>query len=1030
MSKTINVSTPDELYAALALAKGGEKILLEGGDYGALTISPKNALTANFLSNVTIASRDPESPARVSELEIRDASHIEFNNIHFDYQFARENPIWHRPFKVINSHDISIQNSLFDGDIARGLSDVDDGYAYAIGLSVRDSANIEIISNEFHSFHRGAAIRESANLLVLNNDVHSMRSDGLTFADVQGVTIEGNYIHDFKASLDSADHRDMIQFWTTDTNQPSHGIVIRGNILDVGSGDHTQSIFMRNEAVDRDAAGEEMFYRNILIEENVIANKHLHGITVGESNGLTIRHNSILDADPQVDSQVTTPQINVAQASQNVAIERNAVAQLNGYTGQATWAVVENAFVQNSDRNASGFYEAEFVSSTIGGHPQKYIVDPNSSTVQLGAGASHLRLNTSPETLIPAFDVATSASSVDVLVFDARYTFGAAGEVTEDDASFTWNFGDGTSANGRLVQHEYAYPGRFDASLTVVTYEGTQATASANVGVAGDDIVSFDTATGYFLAEGYGATETIRGSDSASLVTNSGHSLNLGGQGAVARLDETVIARFFGADAFNLSMNLRADTFGSWGEVARVHGNFVLSVDERGALSFALTTDTETITATTAGAVVNHGANHDITITFDGASGSLLVFLDGEVAAEESVAGSVRADYPRDLVFGNPWGKENFDGKITAFDFNATSNGYPIFAGPFEDTTPKLTPAPEPSPEADSSDLLQPDPDSSDGGDSDPTPAPIPAPEDEARLDTLLAFDSASGFMTWQPQSGSVELGPTQLSEAGLRLRGQDVTTRVEHQHISKLLETKSFQIDLSFHATSDQSHGEIARIHGSLIIDFTPEGDVRARLWQEGSESYHDHILLQSSGLGLIDMQKHDVSLSKIGHILTLSVDGMVADTAEMSETLRSLGSRDLVFGNPWGQKSFEGTLSDFEIRIGDSGNQATDLLRANEGLVDYSTISEDTWPVETVDSFAAADTSDNHEKILQVGEDLYLFVDAEGGASWLRMDEGHELNQLGGGLATTDMMISHPDGGDTESVGIVGVADAMPFA
>ena len=56
----------------------------------------------------------------------------------------------------------------------------------------------------------------------------------------------------------------------------------------------TQSIFMRNEVVDQGLAGANMYYQNVLIENNIIYNAHTHGITVGETIGLTIDHNTAL----------------------------------------------------------------------------------------------------------------------------------------------------------------------------------------------------------------------------------------------------------------------------------------------------------------------------------------------------------------------------------------------------------------------------------------------------------------------------------------------------------------------------------------------------------------------------------------------------------------------------------------------------------------------------------------------------------------------------------------------------------------
>ena len=50
---TITVSTSAQLYAALKTVKGGETILLKGGDYGVLALGPKSGFDITFPSNVT-----------------------------------------------------------------------------------------------------------------------------------------------------------------------------------------------------------------------------------------------------------------------------------------------------------------------------------------------------------------------------------------------------------------------------------------------------------------------------------------------------------------------------------------------------------------------------------------------------------------------------------------------------------------------------------------------------------------------------------------------------------------------------------------------------------------------------------------------------------------------------------------------------------------------------------------------------------------------------------------------------------------
>lgn len=368
MPNQINVSSMSQLYDALANAAGGETILLEGGDYGDMTLTKKSGFDVTFPSNVTIASADPDNPAVFSGLDLRGASNLTFDGITFDYEFQLGDKISARPFALRDSTDITIRNSTFDGDVAHGMSDIDDGYGYAIGLYLWKSAGVNVENNEFFDFARGTSMKRSSDVTVSGNDIHSIRHDAMTFSQMTHAVIEDNYIHDMRGSLKSNDHRDMIQFWTTDTDAPSTDITIRNNHLDIGEGTATQSIFMGNELVKTGQAGAEMFYRDIVIEDNVIANGHWHGITVGETDGLSIRNNSVLHAvveKPGGGETIGAPWISVSSVSKDVQIENNATSVIKGEKGQADWTLSNNVFVQDRDADAPGYYGDVFVSKSL-----------------------------------------------------------------------------------------------------------------------------------------------------------------------------------------------------------------------------------------------------------------------------------------------------------------------------------------------------------------------------------------------------------------------------------------------------------------------------------------------------------------------------------------------------------------------------------------------------------------------------------------------------------------------------------------
>jgi Right handed beta helix region len=364
------ISTPTALAQALGKARAGTTLLLSPGDYGALDV---RGLAGSAGNPVLLRAADPANPPRFSGMDLRGVAHVTIENVVFDYVFAVGNPTHLRPFQIWDSTDVTIRRVLFDGDSATGSDANENGFPTGYGLGIQNVTGLNIEASEFRDFARGMIITESRDITLRQNDIHSIRSDGMDLAQVRNVLIEANHIHDFKRSADSGDHADMIQFWTAKTTKPSVGIVIRGNLLNSGAGLYTQSIFMRNDLVDRGIAGAEMFYRDIRIEENVIINAHAHGITVGETAGLVIANNTLIrnpaSAGAKENKPLWTPQIRVAEASRDVAVLRNAAYSVIGKERQRDWTVEENLPIQDVTRLRAWFYETVFVAATTG-NPQ------------------------------------------------------------------------------------------------------------------------------------------------------------------------------------------------------------------------------------------------------------------------------------------------------------------------------------------------------------------------------------------------------------------------------------------------------------------------------------------------------------------------------------------------------------------------------------------------------------------------------------------------------------------------------------
>lgn len=327
------VSNAAELRQALSSAKGGEVLLLAPGDYGVLVLGTR------YRAPVTLRSASAGQRACISEMKLIGGGNLVFDELVFNYRFAGE-PTGYRPFIVENAKSVTFSNSLFVGDIARGVSGPRAGFATGKGLAIRDSTGIELRGNEFRTWWKGLLLTNTTGAVVRDNEVHDMRSDGMNFVDVHSVVIENNYIHDFRRSFGSGDHGDMIQFWKSTKRPASSDVIIRGNRIDVGSGDYAQNLFMGNGKDKRQ--DPKWHYRNILIENNTIIGNHTHGITVNASNGLTIRNNSLVYKFAGNSGKASRPRIRVTPSSRNVSIIGNSAHGLVGYKGQADWKVSGN----------------------------------------------------------------------------------------------------------------------------------------------------------------------------------------------------------------------------------------------------------------------------------------------------------------------------------------------------------------------------------------------------------------------------------------------------------------------------------------------------------------------------------------------------------------------------------------------------------------------------------------------------------------------------------------------------------------
>ena len=209
-----------------------------------------------YSGEVTVASADPDNPAVLTSMLLRDVKNLTFDGVKFDLVTTASTDMEVSSFKVDVSSDIKFKNTTFDGDVFKGSNAIEKGYGAGFGLQIRGRTTLRWRISTFSRFRVSTQFGEIKNLVVRNNTFDSVSGDNLKLSVITTGLIEGNHIKNIRANPDSDYHRDMIQVFTYGTDIPSTDVVIRGNILNSGDSEAaSQSIFMRNEVVDSQGAG-------------------------------------------------------------------------------------------------------------------------------------------------------------------------------------------------------------------------------------------------------------------------------------------------------------------------------------------------------------------------------------------------------------------------------------------------------------------------------------------------------------------------------------------------------------------------------------------------------------------------------------------------------------------------------------------------------------------------------------------------------------------------------------------------------
>jgi len=264
------VTTVAGLLSALAAAHGGEHIQLGPGAYPALAIEH-----VSFERPVTITSADPRRPAVITGLVIRACSGLSFAGLEFSTAGEKAE----NPFQVLKSSNIEFARLSVHGSLNGDPSD--DVAAFLI----RNSRNVAIKDSEFQQLQDGVGHLDDDGLTIAGDYFHDMRNDAIRGGGSSHVQIVANRFTDFRP--EPRDHDDAIQFWTTNTTEPAHDILVKDNVIWRGAGSAAfQGVFLRDER------GSLPFLR-VMIDHNLVVGAGYNAIAISHGQDIAITDNIV-----------------------------------------------------------------------------------------------------------------------------------------------------------------------------------------------------------------------------------------------------------------------------------------------------------------------------------------------------------------------------------------------------------------------------------------------------------------------------------------------------------------------------------------------------------------------------------------------------------------------------------------------------------------------------------------------------------------------------------------------------------------
>ena len=294
LSQALRNAGPD---TRIELASGTYTLSSRGGDFHGATITAATGAEVSF-----------------SQVTLNSVSHLTFDNVDFIDQAGNDDKL----FVMASSSDVTIRNASFEG-----LSD-GAGYGRGVGLWVNKTTGFTLENSQISDFTTGSWLGAITDLTVRGNTYTDISLDGMIVGGIHGGLFADNEIDLHVPS--GVNHTDGMQFYnsganSSGANDPLTDLVIRDNHIETHN-KASHGIYMANALADPANSGAT-FFRNLTIEDNIVISGQVSGIAVGQTIGLDVHGNIILQ-DPAFPSSqdIGTPVIRVAREFDRTSASR------------------------------------------------------------------------------------------------------------------------------------------------------------------------------------------------------------------------------------------------------------------------------------------------------------------------------------------------------------------------------------------------------------------------------------------------------------------------------------------------------------------------------------------------------------------------------------------------------------------------------------------------------------------------------------------------------------------------------------